>query len=53
MEVVYERCCGLDVHKETVVACALGGSGKETRTFGTMTRDCAGFTSVWVRQPSL
>ena len=39
MEVVYERCCGLDVHKKTVVACAVGGSGKETRTFGTMTRD--------------
>ena len=39
MEVVYERCCGLDVHKKTVVARAVGGSGKETRTFGTMTRD--------------
>jgi len=23
MQVVYERCCGLDVHKKTVVACVL------------------------------
>src|SRR2546428_13571407 len=44
MEVVYERCCGLDVHKETVVACVVvPGAGeqphKETRTFNTMTAD--------------
>lgn len=44
MEVVYERCCGLGVHKKTVVACLIiPGSGgapvKETRTFGTMSRD--------------
>ena len=23
MDVVYARCCGLDVHKRTVVACVL------------------------------
>jgi len=44
MDVVYERCCGLDVHKQTVVAClVVPGSGKqprkEIRTFGTMTDD--------------
>ena len=39
MEVVYERCCGLDVHKKTVVACVLTPEGKETRTFSTMTED--------------
>ena len=44
MDVVYERCCGLDVHKRTVVACVLtpGAAGtpqKEVRTFGTMTAD--------------
>lgn len=42
MEVVHERCCGLDVHKKTVVACRVipGANGvpdKETRTFETMT----------------
>src|SRR6059036_605313 len=44
MEVVHERCCGLDVHKETVVACVVvPGTGKqphkEIRTFNTMTAD--------------
>lgn len=44
MEVVYERCCGLDVHKDTVVACLVvtgeaGSPGKETRSFGTMSGD--------------
>jgi transposase len=45
MEVVYERCCGLDVHKETVVACVVvPGTNQqhphtEIRTFKTMTAD--------------
>lgn len=43
MQVVYERCCGLDVHKRTITACMLkwlGGQGqKEIRQFGTMTKD--------------
>jgi len=39
VEVVYERCCGLDVHKRSVVACAITPEGKEIRTFGTMTDD--------------
>jgi len=44
MEVVYERCCGLDIHKHTVVACVVvPGTGKqphkEIRTFNTMTAD--------------
>ena len=39
MQVVHERCCGLDVHKRTVVACVLTSSGREVRTFGTVTRE--------------
>src|SRR6266516_1827316 len=44
MDAIYERCCGLDIHKRTVVACLIvPGSGrqsrKEIRTFGTMTDD--------------
>ena len=44
MDVVYERCAGLDVHKQTVVACVLGPGAtgavvKEVRSFGTMTAD--------------
>jgi transposase len=34
---VLERCCGLDVHKKTVVACSLTPEGKAFRTFGTTT----------------
>ena len=37
MEVVYKRCCGMDVHKKTVVACVITPDGKVTRTFSTMT----------------
>lgn len=38
METVIEKGCGLDVHKETVVACVMGtGIEKEVRTYGTMT----------------
>jgi transposase len=44
MEVVYARCCGLDLHKRTVVACRVvpgpaGQPEKEVRTFGTMTAE--------------
>ena len=37
METVFAACVGLDVHKRTVVACRVVGSGRETRTFGTTT----------------
>lgn len=42
MDVVVERCCGLDVHQETVVACLLTGvagrkAHRETRSFSTFT----------------
>src|SRR3954467_3623399 len=39
LDVVHERCCGLDVHKRTVVACVIAPDGREVRTFGTMTDD--------------
>ena len=37
VSVMHERCCGLDVHKKTVVACVLTPSGSMTRTYSTMT----------------
>ena len=37
MRVVHERCAGLDVHKSSVVACAMLPEGKQLRTFGAMT----------------
>jgi transposase len=43
MEVLYPHCAGLDVHKQTVVACARhmvnGTVTREVRTFGTTTKD--------------
>jgi transposase len=44
LDVIYERCCGLDVHKRTIAACLIvpgmgGAPQKEIRTFGTMTED--------------
>lgn len=42
MQVLYDKCAGLDVHKDTVVACvriAKGrGASRETKTFGTTTK---------------
>ena len=42
MELLYPCCCGLDVQRDTAVACLIrpgteGGRTKEIRTFGTTT----------------
>ncbi|HEX2298104.1 MAG TPA: IS110 family transposase, partial [Pseudonocardiaceae bacterium] len=47
MEVLVERCAGLDVHKDTVVACVRtpapgGGRAQQVVTFGTTTRELLG-----------
>jgi len=39
MQVIFARCCGLDVHKKTIVACVMTPDGKQIRTFRTMTKD--------------
>lgn len=39
MQILYERCCGLDVHKKSITACIITPKGKEIKTFGTMTGD--------------
>jgi transposase len=43
MDVVHPKCAGLDVHQQTVVACARIGSGQavtaDVRTFGTTTQE--------------
>ena len=46
MEAIIERAAGLDVHQGSVVACVILGApgrrpSRETRTFGTMSRDLA------------
>jgi transposase len=41
MEILYPRCGGLDVHKDTVVACARVQTGREVR------REVATFPTTW------
>ncbi len=48
MEVLYPRCCGLDVHKKEIVACVITPEGKETRTFGTLTEELLSLAD-WLR----
>lgn len=48
MQIVYERCCGLDVHKKVVVACAITPEGKEIQSFGTMTEDLLALVE-WIK----
>ena len=38
METVYERCCGIDVHKKLIVACLRKGKQTQIRKFDTLTR---------------
>jgi len=38
-EIVYRRCCGLDIHKAEVVACIIVNGRKEIKTFSTMTEN--------------
>ena len=45
MEVVYQRCCGIDVHKKMIVACFRDGRKKELREFGTLTSDLRELTN--------
>lgn len=49
MDVVHERCCGLDVHKKSVVACVVTPQTRETRSFGTTTRQILDL-SDWLRE---
>jgi transposase len=54
MDVVYTHCCGLDVHKKTVVACLISSTEglepvKEVWTFRTMTADLLAVAD-WLQQ---
>jgi transposase len=49
MDVIYERCCGIDVHKKMVMACIIVKGKKEIREFGTMTDDLMEMIA-WVKE---
>lgn len=39
MDKVYDKCCGIDVHKKLIVACFKKGNKQEIRDFGATTRE--------------
>ena len=39
MDVLYRRCCGIDVHKRIIVACLKCGKKQELREYGTTTEE--------------
>ena len=50
MEVVYERSCGIDVHKREIVCCLITGQNKtQTKKFGTLTKDLQELTA-WLKE---
>ncbi len=53
MEVLYPRCCGLDVHKSSITACVLlaqaGKPLKRIRRFGSTTRELLELVA-WLRE---
>jgi transposase len=49
MDVLHERCAGLDVHKATVVACVMTPDGKVIRTFPTFTADLLAL-AAWLKE---
>ena len=39
MEVLYDKCCGVDIHKKLIVACFKQGRKQEIRQTGATTRE--------------
>lgn len=51
MERIYDKCCGIDVHKKLIVACLRSGNQKkgEIREFGATTRELLGLAD-WLKE---
>ena len=49
MDAIHQRCCGLDVHKKSVVACVITPEGREIRSFRTMTGDLLALAD-WLKE---
>lgn len=48
MDIVYERVCGLDIHKNIIAACMIKKGRREHRQFGTMTDELLSL-SAWLQ----
>ena len=49
MEMYYERCCGIDVHKKIIVACLRIGKKTETKTFESTSEELRKMAS-WMQE---
>ena len=49
MKKVYDKCCGIDVHKKIMVACFIHGKEQEVREFGATTRELLALAD-WLEQ---
>ncbi len=49
MEKVYDKCCGIDVHKKLIVACFKKSNKQEVRDFGATTRELLEMAD-WLRE---
>ena len=52
MDKVYERCCGIDVHKKVVVACLKTGRKTEVCEYETTARELLNLTD-WLLESEL
>ena len=48
MDRIYDKCCGIDVHKKLIVACFRKGNRQEVREFGATTRELLALTD-WLK----
>lgn len=48
MDKVYDKCCGIDVHKKIIVACFRYGNKQEIRDFGATTKELLKLTD-WLK----
>lgn len=42
MHIIYDNCCGIDVHKKLMVACLIHDGRQEVREFGATSRELSG-----------
>jgi transposase len=49
MKKIYDKCCGIDVHKKLIVACFIKGNEQEVRSFGATTREITEMAN-WLKE---
>ena len=49
MDKIYDKCCGIDVHKKIIVACFRCGKKQEVRDFGATTRELLALAD-WLKE---